>query len=342
MHVLVTGANGHLGTNLISALLANGHRVRGSIRSLTDRHKAAGVSRQGAVEVVEARLDDEASLRAAMDGVDAVMHTAAIYQIYAPDNAQTILEAGIDGVAAAMRAAKDAAVSKVVLTSSVVALPLRRTGDPPATEADWADDLRVPYLKAKTLGEKRAWEIAEALGVNLATILPGAFGGPGFERPTPTIDFIEAIMYGAFWLAAPALNYPYIDVRDVVRAHVLALERDGQGRFIATLDRQPMMGDIAKVMHEIDPRVRAPLFTLPGVLTPVLPAVDALNARAFGMPRSITPDLAGTLSGRLWNVSNAKIRRELGWEPQISLRDSLADTMAAVRASQADHPKMPG
>ncbi|MGE0627256.1 MAG: NAD-dependent epimerase/dehydratase family protein [Hyphomicrobiaceae bacterium] len=336
MKVLVTGANGHLGYSIAAALLAAGHTVRGSIRSLQERHKAARVAALGPVELVAAELDDEGSLRAAMAGVDAVIHTAAVYRIYAPEGDAAILRAGIDGVAAAMRAAKDAAVSRVVLTSSVVALPPTVPGAPPVTEADWAEDLRVPYVCAKTLGERRAWELAAELGVDLVTVLPGACGGPGFQRPTPTIDAIASVMDGAFVIAAPPLNYPYVDVRDVARAHVLALGPNARGRYIAAMDCQPMVADIARIMHEIDRRVPAPKFVLPVWMTPALPAIDAFNARVFGLPRTVTPEVAGSMHGRVWNISSEKIRSELGWRPEISLRDSLADTMTVLRKLQAD------
>ena len=84
MKILVTGANGHLGTNLVAALLEAGHTVRGSVRRLSDRAKYAHVQVLGAVELVEADLDRPQTLRTAMDGVEAVFHAAAVYSLHAP------------------------------------------------------------------------------------------------------------------------------------------------------------------------------------------------------------------------------------------------------------------
>jgi dihydroflavonol-4-reductase len=337
MRVLVTGANGHLGTNLVRELLATGHAVRGSVRALADPARTAHLTALGPVELVEADLDKPASLRAAMDGIDAVFHTAAVYTLFAPGQDAAIVRASVEGIDAAMKAAKDAGVRRIVVTSSSATLPLRKPGEPPATEADWTSDLRVPYLRAKTEGERRAWALAGELGLDLATVLPGAFGGPGFERNTPTIDFIEAIMKGALQLGAPPINYPWVDVRDVVRAHLLVLEKGRRERYIAVNDRQPSVTEIAQIMHAIDPKVPRPLVTLPSFLMPVLPWLEGLASRMNGTPRSMTDELAGTLKGRLWSISNAKIRSELGWEPSYSIRQSLADTMAAIttRASGA-------
>lgn len=332
MRVLVTGANGHLGTNLVRELLTAGHTVRGSVRALADPARTAHVSALGPVELVEADLDKPSTLRAAMDGIDAVFHTAAVYTLFAPGQDAAIIRASVEGIDAAMKAAKDARVQRIVVTSSTATLPLRRPGEPPATEADWTSDLRVPYLRAKTEGERRAWALAAELGVDLATVLPGAFGGPGFERNTPTIDFIEAIMNGALRLGAPPINYPWVDVRDVARAHLLVLEKGRRERYIAVNDRQPSVTEIAQTMHAIDPSIPSPLVTLPSFVMPVLPWLEGLASRMNGTPRSMTDELAGTLRGRVWSTSNQKIRAELGWEPRYSIRQSLADTIATIRA----------
>jgi len=335
MNVLVTGANGHLGFNLVKQLLAAGHRVRGSVRSLDDPARTAHLEALGAIELVEADLDRPHRLRLVMDGIDAVCHTAAVYALYAPGREREILAASLGGAEAVMRAAHDARVRKVVFTSSIVTLPLTRPGDAPATESEWASDLRVPYLKAKTLAEQRAWELARELGVQLVTILPGAFGGPGFQRNTPTIDLIEAIMKGSLQLAAPPFNLPYVDVRDVARAHALALERECSGRFIIANDRFPSLADIAATMHAIDRGIPKPLMTLPGFTLPFLPALDQLNSRLSRAPRTLTPDLVATLRGRIFNASNERAKRELGWRQEVSLKQSLADTIATLRQRAA-------
>ena len=336
MKVLVTGANGHLGYNLVGQLTAAGHQVRGSVRSLRDPSRTDHLRALGAVELVEADLGRPELLRAAMDGTDVVCHTAAVYAIYAPGKEREILAASIDGAEAVVRAAHDARVRKVVLTSSIVTLPMTRRGAPPSTEEQWSTDLRVPYLKAKTLAEQRAWEVARELGVHLVTILPGAFGGPGFQRNTPTIDLIEAIMKGSLQVAAPPFNYPYTDVRDVARAHMLAAEKDCSGRYVAANDTFPSLSGIAEAMHAIDRRIPRPLLTLPSFTLGMLATLDGLNSWIIGAPRTLTPDLVATMRGRVFNASSERAKRELGWRQEVSLEQSLADTIAALRRLAAN------
>jgi dihydroflavonol-4-reductase len=339
MKVLVTGAGGHLGFNLTAALASAGHTVRGSIRSLDDARAIARLQAAGAKEVVAAPLESGSALRAAMDGMDVLAHTAAIYLLHAPGRDAEIVSASVDGVDRALRAARDAGIRRVVLTSSVVTLPMTSRGAPPVDESRWTEDLRVPYFRAKTLAERRAWDLSRELGLDLVTVLPGAFGGPGFLRNTPTIDLVEAIMRGAMQLAAPPITYPYVDVRDVARAHVLALESGATGRFIAVNEPIPTVADIAREMHRIDPRVPAPLMTLPDFTMPVIPWLEGLVSYFDGTPRILTPEMAATMGGRTFNITSARIRRELGWSPSISLRQSLADTMAAIRTRDAERAK---
>jgi dihydroflavonol-4-reductase len=331
MKVLVTGANGHLGTNLVTDLLASGHRVRGSVRDLRDPGRTQHLSQLGPVELVEADLDRTDTLRTAVAGQDAIIHTAAIYQLHAPGRATEIIRASVGGVESVMRAAAEAGVRRVILTSSTTTLPLVEPRASPVDEAAWTDDLRVPYFRAKTEGERRAWQLAEELGIDLATVLPGAFGGPGFQRNTPTIDLVEAIMDGALRLGAPPINYPWVDVRDVARAHRLVLETGASGRFIAVNDRQPTLMEIAQTMHAIDRTIPNPMMTLPSFTMPLLPYLESAGHRVLGIARFSTPELVATLSGRVWRISNEKSRRELGWAPEISIKQSLSDTIDAIR-----------
>jgi hypothetical protein len=79
--------------------------------------------------------------------------------------------------------------------------------------------------------------------------------------------------------------------------------------------------------------------TLPTFTMPVLPWLESLVSLFEGTARMTTPEMAATMGGRTYKISSARIRRELGWSPSISLRQSLADTMAAIRAREAGRAK---
>jgi len=120
MQILVTGANGHLGFNLVEKLLQTDHKIRGSIRSLEDTSKLERLKALGNVEVVEAELDNSDQLQAAMEGVDILFHTAAIYSYAEPGKDSEIIHASVKGIENAFQAAAAAKVKKIVLTSTTV------------------------------------------------------------------------------------------------------------------------------------------------------------------------------------------------------------------------------
>ena len=331
MKVLVTGANGHLGFNLIKGLLKKEHTVRGSIRSLKDTQKVQRLKSLGDLEVVEADLNQPEQLKAAMEGIELLFHTAAVYSYTEPGREQEIINASLKGIKNTYYAAHEAMVKKIVLTSSVVTLPLTRPGETPSNESDWTIDTRVPYLKAKTEGEKLAWNIAEDKNLNMVSILPGAIGGPGFVRNTPTIDMIEAFMMGAMRLGVLQMDFPYVDVRDVVQAHLLAGEKDCEGRFIVCSDISPMFRDIIETMHGIDNKIPMPLMTLPNFMIGAAGFFDKFNHLVIGTPLVVSPKLMATMKGKSWNFSNQRVKEILGWEQQFSLEQSLRDTIDAIR-----------
>lgn len=335
MQVLVTGANGHLGFNLLQALLEAGHSVRGSVRRLADTGKTARLKALGDVDLVEAELHRPDQLRAAMEGVEVLFHAAAVYAYAEPDRESELLDASIKGAEAALRAAKAAGVRKVVLTSSIATLPLTVPGAPPVDERHWAEDLRVPYLRAKTEGERVAWRIAEELGLNLVTILPGAIIGPGFARNTPSIDMIEAMMLGAMRWGVPDSNFPLVDVRDVVAAHLLAAEQDCTGRFVVCNDVLPSFRAMLESMHDIDASIALPRMTMPDFLLGAMPWFDRFNRLTLGSPLIASPELLATVRGKVWNASNRRAKDVLGWRQTVSLEQSLRDTMEAISSRAA-------
>jgi len=307
--------------------------VRASIRSLADAAKAAPLRALAGIELAALDVRDAAQFGAALEGVDTLFHVAATYAIVTRDAGavDAMMRDSVEGVEVALAAAARAGVRRAVLTSSIVTLPLRRPGEPPATEADWTSDLRVPYYRAKLEAEQAAWRIAGRLGLDLVTVLPGGIGGPGFQRRTPTLDMLEGIMLGSLRLGAPRLNFTYVDARDVAIAHILAAEKGAAGRYIASNDVSPSFMELSRILHDIDPEVPAAPMHIPRFMNRFLPWIDAVNAKLIGSPRFATPESVASVDGRVYSVSSERAHRELGWAPRFTLRRSLADTLQAIR-----------
>ena len=341
MQVLVTGANGHVGNNLCRALVERGYRVRASVRSLEDPAKLFPLSDMPHVNLIQLDVRDAARFDAALDGVEILFHVAATYAVYtgSREKDEAMLRDSQEGVENALGSAARRRTRKVVLTSSIAALPMRKTGEPAATEQDWRTDLRLPYYRAKTCAEQRAWALAKELGVELVSVLPGFIGGPGFYRRTPTTDIVESILTGALRLGVPNMNFPYVNIRDTVTGHILAAEKPVTGRFILCNDRVPQLTDLMDILHDIDPSIARARWRLPDALLGLLPLMDPLNAKLLGSPRLVRPEFIATSKGKLWRLSNARAKAELDWAPRVPLETSLLDTLTTIRRLRASEGK---
>jgi dihydroflavonol-4-reductase len=332
MRVLVTGANGHIGSNLVRALSERRYEVLATVRSLGETSRNAPIASLPNVTLAELDIRDADRFRSLCDNIDILFHVAATYayHIGSRTSEEAMIADSVEGAASAIRAAARQ-VRKVVMTSSVVTVPLRRPGETLATEDEWQTDFSVPYFQAKTEAERQAWELAQRYNVPLVTLLPGVVCGPGFTRGTPSTDTIEGIMRGTLRFGAPRMYLGIVDVRDVVLGHILAAERDVGGRFILCGDRVTTLREIATMMHEIDRSVPTAPLTLPDFLAPSLPIFDWLNARLFDSPPVLTPEFAEAVVGRQFFACNKRATTELGWSPQIPIRQTLSDTMDTIR-----------
>jgi dihydroflavonol-4-reductase len=335
---MVTGANGHIGNNLSRELVGRGYQVRATVRDATDPARTAHLAEAGITDVVSLDVRDAKAFEAASRDVELLFHLAATYRYYTGSREadEEMVRDSIEGATAAIRAAHANRIGKVVLTSSVVTLPFVPRGGPPVTEEEWRSDLKVPYFRAKTLAEKEAWRLADELGVRLVTVLPGAILGPGFLKRTTSTDVVEGIMLGSLKMGAPNANFPAVDIRDVIDGHILVAESECSGRFTIINDHLPSFIEMSRVMHGIDPSVPLSRWTLPDIAVRTGGMIfDWLNERMLGAPRVLTGELIQSLLGKEWTMSNERARRELGWRQTIPLEQSLADTVAALRAFRA-------
>lgn len=331
MRLLVTGANGHVGFAVAGAALVAGHRVRAGLRML-DGSRTAALDRLGVLDRVALDVRDADAFVRAAEGMDAIVHVAATYAYFTRgrDGDREMIRDSVEGAVNALDAASRAGVPQVVLTSSVVTLPLVRPGEPRVDETSWREDLSVPYFRAKVEAERAAHERAERSGVRLSTILPGAVGGGGFSRRTPSTDIVEGIMLGTMRFGAPDGNIPYVDVDDVARAHVLAAEKAVGGRFIVTNDEQPDLRRLTRLLNAVDPSIPVAKGLLPRNMARHLPMIERVFALLLGAPRVVTPELAAALDGRIWHFDNGRAKRELGWRPEVPIEESLKRLVARL------------
>lgn len=337
--VFVTGANGHVGNNLVRALLERGYEVRASVRDANDPAKTRLLP-VGDIELVSLDVRDESRFAEASQGVDILFHVAATYKNYTAtrQEADEMRRDAIEGARAAVMAAVRNRIPRMVLTSSVVTIPLVPRGGRPTTEEDWRTDFTLPYHHAKTVAEQEAWKLAKEHGVNMVSVLPGAILGPGFARGTSSTDAIESIMVGGLKNGTPNANFPAVDIRDVIDGHIRAAESGATGRFIIINDKLPTLADLGRIAHDIDPSIPPPGNMLPDFVMALGPFFDWLNHKTLGAPRTVGSEFIAAVKGKEWTMSNQRARSELGWSQRIPLEQSVADTITTLRGLRRSSP----
>jgi nucleoside-diphosphate-sugar epimerase len=259
--VLVTGATGFLGSTCVSMLLDQGYKVRGTVRDPHNKQKIAplkGLAHSENLELVKADLIDPNCWNAAVKGCTYVLHTASPFPAAVPKNENDVIRPALEGTKNVLNACAANKVKKVVLTSSVAAiLSYGAKNKVHYTEDDWCDITTVPpYQKSKTLAEKEAWKIQEALNPEnkfaLTVINPTLILGPAIINTDFTSgDIVRQIMQNKLF-GIPKVMFTIVDVRDVAKAHIIAMNSpatDGK-RYILDSQSAFWMKDMCEVLRK--------------------------------------------------------------------------------------------
>ena len=327
--VLVTGGTGFIGSHCLLQLLAAGHEVRTSVRSLGRQGEVRAMLSQGGLDdpgerlsFVAADLQSDAGWPQAVAGCDHVLHVASPFPRAVPKDENALIGPARKGALRVLRAARDAGVKRVVLTSSFAAIGYgRRDAERTFTEADWTDpdgpDVQ-PYAKSKTLAERAAWDFIAREGgaLELSVVNPvGVFGpvlGPDYST---SILIVQQMMAGTV-PGCPRLWFGGVDVRDVADLHLRCMtDPAARGeRFLAVAGDFLSILDMAKLLKaELGGAARrVPTRELPDWLVRLI--------ALFNPPvRQITPEL-----GKRKNAGAGKARRLLGWTPRSNAEAVLA------------------
>ena len=333
--VLVTGGSGFIAMHCILKLLAAGHPVRASVRSLAREPevratlKAAGAEAGDRLSFVAADLTADAGWTEAAAGCAYVLHVASPFPLNVPSHEDELIVPAREGALRVLRAACAAGVKRVVQTSSFAAVgyghpPLDR----PFNEHDWSNpdgEGVTAYAKSKTLAERAAWDFMAREGgdMELAVVNPVGVFGPVLGADFSTsIEIVKRMLDGAL-PAVPRITFGVVDVRDVADLHLLAMthpEAAGE-RFLAVAGQFVSLREIGLMLKRRmgDAARRVPTRELPDWLLRVV----ALFDKSVGQ---VVPEL-----GKRKDAVNDKARRTLGWSPR-SAEDAVVATAETLQS----------
>jgi nucleoside-diphosphate-sugar epimerase len=290
--------------------------VRTTVRSPSNEQlvraavASAGAS-GGQLTCCAADLTNDEGWDAAVAGCDYVLHVASPLGSGDSRDANALVAPARDGTLRVLRAAINAGVKRVVMTSAAVAAGPQGT-DRVSDETVWADPSDPQfdaYRRSKILAERAAWDFmaGHAGSTTFSTILPGAVFGPVLTKQNPgSVPVIQRLLEGRP-PGVPRIGLYVVDVRDLADLHIRAMtfpEAAGQ-RFIAAGDFMWMM-DIARTLRsKLGAQAgKVPTLGLPDFLVRFL-------ALFIPQLRTLTPMLGLKLS-----LTSEKARRTLGFSPR--------------------------
>ena len=308
--ILVTGATGYLGSWIAKYLLAAGYNVRITVRDKSQDGKFAYLEKiaadsKGEIAIYEADLLQPDSYNKAAEGCYAIIHVASPFTLRFKDALKEIIEPAILGTKNVLAAATaSTTVKKVILTSSIVAvhgdnIDMREKGLNEFTEDDFntsSTETHQPYSYAKVKAELAAWDLAkEQEQWKLVVMNPGFVMGPPISANTnsESIQFMKDMLSGKFLTGVPYLEFAFVDVRDVARAHMLALENDhADGRYII----------VEKVMDFMS----------------FAKTIKTLYPGKYALPLMLTPKIILYLVGWIFGLTAKFISRNVGYRIKIN------------------------
>lgn len=334
MNILITGATGFIGRQLLADLIRNGHSVHVLSRTAGPLPEIPG---PGSVEVFHGDILDPCSIGRAVTGCEAVFHLAGYARNWAR-NLETFLEVNLQGTKNVLKAAQDASVRRVVYTSSVMTF-----GPSTGSAIDETVDRTAPMLTGYELSKRAAEEEAVEFcrrGLDVVMVNPTRVFGPGLLNEGNSVTrmikwYVEGKWHAVLGNGSAIGNYAF--VQDVSLGHIQALERGRAGeRYILggeNISFDELFALVARIAGK-----RHTLVHIPGPLALAIGYVEELRGRMhLGYP-AITPPWVKTFLGD-WTYSCRKAREDLGYRItplETALRLTL-DWLSGLQAGGDAH-----
>jgi nucleoside-diphosphate-sugar epimerase len=318
--VFVTGGTGFIGGELVRQLRRRGDEVACLVRTPA---KAAELTELGC-ELVAGDLADAEAIRSGMEGADAVIHAAAVYEVGIPaSEREPMREANVGGTERVLGAALAAKVPKVVYVSTV---GIGQTHGKTIDESFEAPD--GPFTSCYEETKWQAHQVAKRLigeGLPAVIVQPGGVYGPGDSSAVG--QMLDQFLAGKMPLIPfPDLGICLAHVEDTAAGIVLALDNGKPGEsYLLSGPATTIRGAIEAVAKVSDKK--APKRAMPTPLLKLMTPIGPLVGKMMGQPPNLR-ELISAADGVTFWATNEKARRELGYAPR-GLEDGLRATLEA-------------
>ena len=303
--ILISGATGIVGHFIAQLLLSKGYKLRALKRENSNTSKL-GVHPN--LEWFEAEVGDIDSLKKAFDGIEYVVHCAAIVSFHQKDKEQ-MFEVNIAGTANMVNMALDNNIKKFVHISSVAALGRKEGQEVINENAKWEESkYNSNYAKSKHLGELEVWRGQEE-GLNGVILNPSIVLGPG-DWNTSSMHIFKYVNQGRLFYPSGDLNF--VDVRDVADIVCEMLFNDIAGeRYILNSGTEPYKKTLELISKYLNKP--APRYKVSYALLNFAYVIDMIRSFITAQKSILTKESL-MLSKMSFFYSNEKIIRELDYK----------------------------
>ncbi|MBB6498898.1 NAD-dependent epimerase/dehydratase family protein [Pedobacter cryoconitis] len=309
---LVTGANGHLGNNLMRLLISKGIPVRGSVRDLENRASFSDLH----AEMVKADITDKRSLILAMQDVEVVYAVGAAFKLWAKDPVKEIYDVNLQGTRNLIEAAAEAGVKKIVYVSSIAALDYSKL---PAKESNGQNpDRRDMYYNSKNDGETLAFELARKHNIELVAVLPSAMiGSEAYGSLSVSYNIIKLVLNKEIPVETK-ITLNWVDVKDVAEGCYLAATKGRSGeRYILANEKCTSIKQTTQIAQELFPELKIKLpVAVPKPVLYFAAWLMELGGKLSGKAPLLSVKDIAMFSGLQQNFDISKARNELGFNPK--------------------------
>jgi farnesol dehydrogenase len=327
--ILLTGATGYLGSGIARDLIARRSPFRVLVR---DPQRLGFDPAANRCEVFCGDLRDRDTLRAALAGVQAVIHTAALVKTWVRDR-RDFWRVNVEGLQNLLQAADRARVERVVYTSSFIALG-------PSADVNAGENLHHPGPFSDPYEESKAraleWLRTEGLRrFPVIVTFPGVIYGPGPKTGGNLVGgMIDQYLAGKFpgLLGSGEQRWSFAFIGDVAAAHLAALEKGKPGEEYVLGGDNRSLNEFFRALADLT-NARYGVRHLPFSVGKVAGAIELVRARWFGHSPQLTPGIVEIFKHD-WVYSSAKAIRDLGYRV-VLLEEGLKFTLNHPRSKEA-------
>ena len=322
MKVFLTGGTGFIGGEVARQLRARGDEVACLARS---PEKAGTLTALGC-EVVAGDLGDDAAIRAGMEGCDAVVHAAAMYEVGIPASKRPAMyEANVAGTERVLCAALAGRIPKVVYVSTVGVFGNTRGEVVDESYEHPGKTFTSYYEETKLEAHRIAKRLTAEEGLPCTIVQPGGVYGPG--DTSQVADLLEQFLAGKLPLMPfPELGICLSHVEDIAAGILLALDRGRTGEAYVLSGPCTTMREAIETVARLSGR-KPPRGALPTPLIKAMTPIGPLVGRLMGQPPNLR-ELISSADGVTFWASYEKAARELGYAPR-GLEQGLRQTLEA-------------